>query len=460
MSDQNTVSKAHTMLLGFQAENVRSFRDRIDFSLEATAMAQPGVAREIPWRQEGRNLLRVLPVAGVFGANAAGKSNLLRAMEDMRRFVRNSFSTRRHSDTPLKPFRHPFRLHGEDSTAPSTYEIDLILGGIRHEYGFVVDDRQVIREWARRYPRGKAAVIFERSYDDLRIESRSAKSRALRELVRDDALFLSVADIADYDGLRPLYNWFEQNLTVCDASSRDARSRYTAHLMEHDGRRQQVLELLQVADLGIVDIRKKKPDKNQVEFYKKVIRAINTADGRDIPVEDEPTDVPDAFGGGVELSHRGPDGSVVVLDSEEESLGTLVWLGLVGPLLDALINGTVILVDELEASLHPLLVEQFVSIFQSPVSNPNGAQLIFNSHEARLLGNSVADRTIGRDQAWFTEKMHDGSSNLYSLTDLNPRKSEAIARRYLEGRYGATPIISPDEFTTLAAVLAADTVDS
>jgi uncharacterized protein len=452
MSD-NIASKSHTMLLGFQAQNVRSFRDRIDFSLEATTMALPGVPRGIPWRHEGRNLMRVLPVAGVFGANASGKSSLLRVMDDMRRFVRESFTNRHSSERPLRYLRRPFRLDRVSRDRPSVYEVDLILDGVRHEYGFEVDDSRVVREWARRYPRGKAATIFERTLNDLHMESRTAKARAMRELVREDALILSLAHAAEYGELLPLYQWFSQNFRLCDAANRDARSRYTAHLMEREDRRHQVLQLLQISDLGIVDARRREPQEHEVELYRKVIRAISAVNGAETPPDDPDVVVPEAFAA-VELSHRGADGASIPFDTGEESLGTLVWLGLVGPLVDALINGTVILVDELEASLHPLLVEQFVTIFQSPESNPNNAQLIFNSHEARLLGNSELDRIIGRDQAWFTEKLRDGSTNLYSLTDLNPRKSEAIARRYLQGRYGATPIISPDEFTALTAVMA------
>jgi hypothetical protein len=401
--------------------------------------------------------MRVLPVAGVFGANASGKTNLLRVMEDMRRFVLESFTNRRPSERPLRYLRQPFRLDSESKDRPSVYEVDLILDGVRHEYGFEVDDRRVIREWARRYPRGKAATIFERTPGVLRMESKTAKARAMRELVRDDALILSIANAAEYAELLPLYHWFSQNFGLCGAANRDARSRYTAQLMQREDRRQQVLQLLQIADLGIADARRREPKEHEVELYRKLVRAIETVEGTEMAVDD-PDAVPEAFAA-IELSHRGVGGASVAFDGDEESLGTLVWLGLVGPLVDALLKGTVLLVDELEASLHPLLVEQFVTIFQSPESNPNNAQLIFNSHEARLLGNSEFNRIVGRDQAWFTEKMHDGNTKLYSLTDLNPRKSEAIARRYLQGRYGATPIISPDEFTALTALLAADELE-
>jgi hypothetical protein len=159
------------------------------------------------------------------------------------------------------------------------------------------------------------------------------------------------------------------------------------------------------------------------------------------------------------LSHRGADRDVD-FDSAQESLGTMVWLGLAGPVIDALGCGGVLLADEIEASLHPALVAQVVRLFQDPESNPGGAQLVFSSHEATLLGDSRGDRVLGRDQVWFTEKAHDGASRLYPLADLSPRGDEAVGRRYLAGRYGATPIIAPQEFTEVGLAAAGERRDS
>jgi uncharacterized protein len=155
---------------------------------------------------------------------------------------------------------------------------------------------------------------------------------------------------------------------------------------------------------------------------------------------------------GVRLIHRGAAGDVE-LNAHEESLGTLVWFGLVGPVVEALAKGEVFLADELDASLHPALVAQLVRLFQDPATNPRWAQLVFNSHDVTILGDSVGDRLIGRDQVWFTEKRSDGSTRLYPLADLDPRKEEAIGRRYLAGRYGATPILSSQEFDATADLI-------
>lgn len=450
--------KAFTMLIAFHVTNVRSFRDPLDFSLEATALADSGVARQIPWRGDGntQSLIDVLPAAVVFGANAAGKTNLLRAMDDMRDLVLQSY--KKSGERTLRRLRRPFRLDPECEKAPSTFEVELVLSGVRHRYGFTIDDAHVISEWAYRYTKGRPATVFKRDIKGVTLGEtieKTPKARAVPELVRSDALFLSVAAAAEYPELEPLYDWFSRNLILCDARSREARWAYTAHLMSHDDRRDQVIELLQIADLGITNAKPKHPDPEELEFIRKIAKVLHdeSGDESELPDLDLDTVV------GILLSHKGRHGSCE-LESRDESLGTLVWLGLIGPVLDSLASGTVLLVDELESSLHPDLVEQLVRIFQSQETNPNGAQLIFNSHEAMLLGSSDDDRIIGRDQIWFAEKLNDGATHMYSLTDLSPRKSEAIGKRYRQGRYGAKPIISPAEFRALAKLVAAGPEDS
>lgn len=441
---------ARTMMLAFRAENARSFRDPLEFSLEATAVSEEGVPRRVPWRQGGSRPLRVLPAAGIFGANASGKTNFLRTMDDMRRLVLSSF---RSGDRSTRIYRRAFRLDPDYEDAPTSYEIDLILDGIRYEYGFSIDSTSVISEYARRYPRGKSVTIFRREGLDVHLgEEYRAKGRAVSEILRPNALYISAASAADHPGLRPLYQWFDSNLILCEASSRERRWAYTTHLMTHESYREKILAMLHVADLGITDAKLREPDPEELERYRRIVKLLRQEMDLKDTDSSSSNDVPFP---GISLSHRGVRDSVD-LETQDESLGTLVWLGLIGPVLDALANGTVLLADELESSLHPVLVAQLVRTFQNPDSNPHGAQLIFNSFEASLLGDSVEDRILGRDQAWFTEKLYDGSTRLYPLTDLNPRKAEAVGRRYLAGRYGATPIISSAEFDALATMVTSE----
>jgi hypothetical protein len=176
----------------------------------------------------------------------------------------------------------------------------------------------------------------------------------------------------------------------------------------------------------------------------RIQRAVRILAGLDIDADgtDEGPHLEDL---GLRLVHQGA-GSDVAFAPQDESFGTLVWFGLAGSVIEALARGTVLLADELDASLHPNLVRQLIRLFQSPQTNPRRAQLVFNSHDMTILGDSASDRLIGRDQIWFTEKGDDGSTSLYSLADLEPRKSEAIGRRYLAGHYGATPNLSTQEF--------------
>lgn len=427
-----------SLLLSFRAENVRSFRDEVDFSLLATAVAEKAFVRSVPWR-EGGSELEVLPVAGVFGANGSGKSNLLKTIDDMRALVLHSF---RLGDPEGKIPRRPFLLDRSARARPSRFEIDLILDGVRHEYGFILDDDHVLEEWAYRYPKGRAALIFSRKGEQVDAGSTDRqKTRAVQELIRPNALFLSTAASAKHGSLLPLYQWFGRNLRLAEADSRPWRQALTTEMLGDERQRSRALALLQAADLGVTAAQKREPDPVMQDRLRRAARILQG-------VEEEPdADEGPAFEElGVELLHRGTDGDEVPLHAEDESLGTRVWFGLIGPVVQALEAGSVFLADELDASLHPSLVGELVRLFQDPTTNPRRAQLIFNSHDPTLLGGSTGERLLGRDQVWFTEKRHDGGSRLYPLVDLDPRKQEAIGKRYLEGRYGATPILSHQEF--------------
>lgn len=427
----NDWSEGPSMLIAFRAQNVRSFQGTVDMSLLATRVAERGVAREIPWREGGKPI-SVLPCAGVFGANASGKSNLLMAMADMRMFVLQSF--RRGKPGGRIPTR-PFVLGEDDGAAPSTYEVELVLDGVRYEYGFRLDGERVLEEWARSYPHGRPTLLLAREGDEIQLGTQQrAKGRATEEILRPNALFVSTAAATNHPVFMPLYEWFQRNLLYADIRTRGARQALTAELLEQDDRRQQILGLLREADLGVTDVSRRAFDP---EFKEKLEKVLDIFRGED-PEEDlEEYELADFE---LRLKHRAGVREVD-LSVDQESWGTMIWFGLIGLIVDALRSGSVLLADELEASLHPALVAVLVDLFQSPKSNPRRAQLIFNSHEVTLMGDS-GERPLGRDQIWLTEKDENGSSRLYSLVDLAPRREEAIARRYLAGRYGGTPIFS------------------
>jgi hypothetical protein len=364
-------------------------------------------------------------------------------MNDMRTLVLQSF---RQTPTSGMP-QVPFRLDPACAKRPTRFEIDIVLEGIRHEYGFEFDRERVTQEWAVRYPHGRAALLFDRRGDKVELGPvERAKSRAIREMLRPNALFLSTAAHANHPILLKLYEWFSRNLLLAEAASRASRQAFTLQILEGDDNGESVLELLRAADLGITGARKYELDDESRERLSRVARILaGEEEAEGPPLEPLLEDL-------MLLEHHGAAGDVE-FGPHEESLGTLVWFGLVGPVIDALARGAVFLADELDASLHPALVAQLLRLFQDKDTNPNRAQLIFNTHDVTLLGDTTGDRILGRDQVWFTEKENEGGTRLFPLTDLDPRKDEAIGKRYLAGRYGATPILSNERFRQIAELV-------
>jgi hypothetical protein len=430
-----------SVVLGITVENVRCFKESAELSLVATSKANADVVREVPWR-EGGHPAKVVPVAGLFGANASGKSSFVEAIDDMRMYVVDSF---RRS---IGPGEHwPFLLDPASSTEPSRYQIDLVLDGVKTEYGFSLDAERVHEEWAYRYPNGRPTLLFRRAGENVEA-GRTARSqtRAIAKLLRPDSLLLSAAGVANHPVLAALYSWFQRNLQLAAGRNREFRQALTIKMLEDPGTREHVLDMLRAADLGIVDARvtREALDPKLTERMERAIRELIGQESRASSGE-QPIDEALLTSTGFALVHKAM-GQDVSLPRGFESLGTLVWLGLVGVVLNSLTTGAVLIADELDASLHPALVAQIVSLFQDHRTNPRRAQLIFNSHDPTVLGDSNEDRLLGRDQIWFTEKGMDGRSRLYPLTDFSPRKNEAIERRYLRGRYGATPVFSQQEF--------------
>lgn len=439
------VDPGPSVLLDFRASNVRSFREPMAFNLRAGTMSDRVVVRDVRLTATGQTV-GVLPAAAVYGPNGAGKSNLLRAMHDMRGHVLHSF---RGAGGPTgRVQRKPFLLEERSATAPSGFEIDLVLRGVRVEYGFTVDDDRYVTESAHHFPRGRRSLLFERDGDKVTLgaEVRS-KGRSIVDILRPNALFLSTAAYAGHRVLGEIYRWFSRNLILAAAGTRAQRQGYTTNMIFQDRRRESVLALLRLVDPGIVGVVRQQMDPVMQERIRRAVRIVMGEE--DEPEVSDDVPMPDL---GVRFAHQGAHLRDVEFDRDDESLGTLVWFGVVGPVIDALADGCVFLADELDASLHPELSRQLVRIFQDPRTNPRRAQLVFNTHDTSLLGDTER-QVLGRDQVWLVDKGHDGNSTLRQLTDFSPRKESSLGRRYLAGHFGALPTITDDEFDS--AVLSA-----
>ncbi|MFJ1765538.1 ATP/GTP-binding protein [Amycolatopsis sp. NPDC088138] len=395
------------MLRSFRLGNHRSFRDEQELLLMP---AMPGDERP------------AVPVAAVYGANASGKSNLFKAMTLVMGAVLN-----RHLPNPagrhdIVAVQDPFRLYPRAEPRPSTFVFELIAEGIPYTYGFLLDGNEIVEEWLYSYPEKRKRVVFERDRGVIKFGTTVADSKpkldVLEELIRPAALFLSVCDRLELGPLMPVYRWFSAGLLVNGLSGGWFDSGFVQwavgdYLLRNPESRQRMVSLLGAADVGIVD----------------VVVAERRDSARRFTGE---------FGLELKLLHgraREP------FDFDDESSGTRNWIGLLPQVLLALDEGRVLLVDEIDASLHPLLTAELVGLFQDPELNTKGAQLIFTTHDTSLLGTMLGEQVLDRDQIWFVDRDAEGASSLYPLSDFKPRKDQNTERRYLAGSYGAVPVL-------------------
>ncbi|SCF32071.1 hypothetical protein GA0070216_109202 [Micromonospora matsumotoense] len=416
------------MLLSFRFANHRSFAD--EQQLNFTPVYAP--AGESP---DSRLSVRVV---GIFGGNASGKSNLLHALSYMRRMA--IYSDRAvEPGLGISPNREPFRLDPAVAETPSRYTVDLHLNGVRHTYGFTVDDDRVVEEWLFHYPLKKKRRVFEREGDNFTWgeESKRNDLERVAAITAPTALFLSTiarfnrrAEGADRDEPQPLHDVYRWFFRTRIRSRPGLRPRNLGAVWSDLGDdRAAIVDLLRAADVGIVD----------VTVHSDPPQELFELDDVDA---DSPVTTPARPRKRLLFTHRGPTG-LAILGYQDESTGTQQLLDLAIDASWVLNRGGVLAVDEIDASLHPMLTAKLIGLFQSPVTNPAHSQLIFTSHDATLLGTFDTEEVLSRDEIWFTEKAKDGTSSVYPLTDFKPRREgENRQRRYLNGNYGGVPDIS------------------
>jgi uncharacterized protein len=412
------------MLLQFSIQNFRSIRDKQTLSLAATRI--DGSSGVIPLANWGHGVLRV---AAVYGANASGKTNVLRGLSFVQFAVLKSQSGwKPDQGVP----RQPFQLDTISASDPSTFIVEFALDGTQFEYGFSVDSLRVLEEWLYAYPKTRRQIWFHRTIDKYVFgKNLTGKNRVIENVTRSNSLFLSAAAQNNHEQLTPIYGWFSTQLSF-QTESRFVSS-HTLTMCAEEKYGQRIKQMLQFADLGVVGVDvSEKPHEAKTQ---RLMEVIKSAVSREL--EDAPPMIFPEKETQVTFRHRCEHGGDVPMELEQESQGTRAFLSLLGPVIAALEGGRVLCIDELDSSLHPLLALEIVRAFNDPALNPNNAQLIFNTHDTNLLDPDV----IRRDQVWFVEKDKCGVSHLYPLSDFKPRKYENLQRGYLQGRYGAVPFI-------------------
>ena len=424
------------MLIDFRVENHRSVRDEQVLTMEAGRIGDADDRRP---RQVAGHSERLLPVVAIYGANASGKSNVLHAFSFMREAV-NASHRAWEPDAPIP--RQPFAF-GPQKNAPSLFEVTILVHGVRYEYGFVAADDRFVEEWLFAFPVGKRQIWFER--DDAGItfgDHLKGENKVIREVTRPNSLFLSAAAQLKHEQLLPIFRWFSSAVVL----KRVASKRHVSNqLPPAEWTLEKLLDLTaaeeakesQQATLWPMETS---PAKSILTRFRTLVRDADVGI-LDLKVEKaKETYFEPERGRRIRLKHQAAIEDAW-LPLSEESMGTQTLFRVGLPISQALQWGRPILIDELEASLHPKLGRQIVQLFNDPVSNCHEAQLIFTTHDTNLLGTDVGEPILRRDQVWFTEKDADGATRLYPLTDYKPRKSENIERGYLQGRFGAVPFL-------------------
>lgn len=413
------------MFIEFSTGNYLSFKNLVTFSMVASSIQEHKDTHLF----KANKYFNLLKTGTIYGANASGKSNLFKAMQFMVGFVESSSKdSQAEEEIPVESFK----LSTETEDQPSTFEMVFIQDDCRYRYGFQVNSSEVVSEWLFEATKQQETNLFERSFKEINIGNNFIEGKGLDIKTRDNALFLSV--VAQFNGEKSIkvLKWFK-NFNVVSGLT-DSHNRITSKFLEDKKLKELFLRFIQTADLGIEDIIVEKVSnpypvfKNTKGLFSKISQVSFVLD------QDK-----------IFTTHKkyNPEQEIVGYESfsmdKSESQGTKKLFSLLGPIMDGLINGKTLVIDELDSRLHPLITNFIISLFQSTEHNPKNSQLIFNTHDTNLLSN----RFFRRDQLWFTEKDKYGSSDLYSLSDfeVKVRNDASFEKDYLLGKYGAIPFL-------------------
>lgn len=444
------------ILLNFTVRNHKSIRDEvtIDFT---TPKLRTLALKEGSWRDYAYTLL------GIFGPNASGKSAVLDALFYAMAAVEQSSTV---WQARPKFTRAPFRLDADSRDASSFYALQFVHDNARYEYSFEVDAKGVVAESLRDAPL-RWRTLLERH----RNERPSKNQRALLALgtVSDRELALSRALVLNDPVLAPIARALTDSFDIVSVKDVDRENRLRSiaeSLVDGSVSPLDIETLLQVADIGISKVTVEENDlpphvRRALAQFARALDSDSTEVGVEASqAENRPT-IEAADLGEEEskrivrnllFTHRGESDDCPPFSVARESDGTIAWLALMVPVIETMRKGGVLLVDELDSSLHPHLLDVVLGLFADPELNRHHAQLLFTSHETYVL-SPLSEVTLAPEQVWFTDKSLDGVTELTCLADFDRHADANVAKRYLAGRYGGTPRLAP---SMLASLLAGD----
>jgi len=439
------------MFIEFSAENFRSIKGRVTLSMIAANL------RSRDEQLDRNNVIYLSPKlsllrsAVIYGANASGKSNILKAFHFMKDFVRDSARQQDEDKIPVDPF------HLETTTIdqPSTFEAVFLLDGIQHRYGFSVMADRVAAEWLYYIPNSREVELFTRDHDTLHIGHSFREGRGLKEFeldLRNKLLLSVIAGLKSGEKAKQVRQWFVNGCSVLEADDDRGYYDFSVLLVAAGVHKEEVESLVRHLDLDINHLSLKQKLRPSLPEHLSGVRhkeSFKGSAGRyTIPLDNG-----DELDWELRTHHsvRDKDGKVVgemIFDANtRESEGTQKIIALAGPLISSLINGKVLFLDEIDARLHPVITAAIVRLFNSPETNPRNAQLICVTHDTNLLDRHL----FRRDQIYFVEKDSIAATHLYSLADFKlagdsekaktVRNDASFEKNYIQGRYGAIPFL-------------------
>ena len=401
------------MLIRFSFKNFKSFKNENCLDMEATSL------KEHEYNVAKTENGEYLKVSAIYGANASGKTNVLQAFDYMKKRILVSDDSKKNSPIDEENI-YSFMINND----PIALEVEILAKNNKiYKYGFEVLKDTIISEWLFEKRVNKFYAIFERENNNV-----SMKPNKISDLVNIDerTLFLNIYSKIDINNedFSNVYNWFV-NSTYLDLGNpnfeRFINNRVSLKILSDENYKKELLKFIKTFDSGIEGI-KTTPDS---------IEAVKSNNG----IID------------IEVIHRGEKGELKALPFYLESNGTRKMFHLFDFFMDALKNGMVLFVDELDAKLHPLLTRYIINLFHNSDTNKSNGQLIYSTHDTVNLNKE----TFRRDEIWFAEKDKDGISEIYALSDYileddknagkKVRNDATYNKDYLTGRYGAIPVL-------------------
>jgi hypothetical protein len=417
------------MLIEFSVGNYRSFKEQVTFSMVTANLVAKDKKLDENNVFEVNDHLKLLKSAAIYGANASGKSNLASALHFMKWFMINSS---KETQSTEKIGVEPFKLSTETEAKPSFFEIVFLMNSKRYRYGFEVTRDKVVSEWLFYVPKSRETKLFERQQDNISI-SKTYKAAGIQQKTRHNALFLSVSAQFNVQIAESILDWLTKTVNIVSGLEDRGYRGYTVSCLMDNENKDEILQLLKKLDVGFGNVKVEESEVTIDSLPHELPDDIKTFIMKN--VKGKVTSVQTMH---QKFDEKGNSVSTELFDlDEQESEGTQKVFALAGPLVDTLKNGSVLVIDEFDARIHPLLSRAIVELFNSNETNSSNAQLIFMTHDTNLLSNKL----FRRDQIWFTEKNRYGATDLYSLAEYKVRNDASFESDYIKGRYGAIPYI-------------------